>query len=236
MDNRLYEFGGTADVLIKCKTARTIDGTEYKEGEPYTLLKDVRIQLDYEQHTAGSSAKKPIMSSIDGRPYRLTIGGIPLTRKITNLMLTNTNNEYEYTQRDIVTCWEDGQLQLSHKVLYADNVFCYDDDFNRIDVVSVDESLVNGNFAKDNNYLVFYTTTDNGNAYKFEIPHYAHFSIEIFAKGNTDKQTNNIYMNFDAAALITVPSFNILSGGLLNTPLVFELIYQYQKEPIVVFN
>ena len=236
MGNTLYEYGGVADVLIKCKTARTIDGIEYKDGEPYTMLKDVRIQLDYEQHTTDTSAKKPIMSAMDGRPYQLTIGGVPLNRKITNLMLTNTDEQYKYTQRDIVTCWEEGKLQLSREIVANDNIFCYDEDFNRINVTIIDNNSISGNFIKDGSYLVFYTAIDTGNAYKFEIPYHAYFSIEIFAKGNTDKQTNNIYMSFDAAALTTVPNFNILSGGLLNTPLVFKLIYQYQKEPVVVFN
>jgi hypothetical protein len=76
----------------------------------------------------------------------------------------------------------------------------------------------------------------NGNSYSFEIPYYAYFSIEIFAKGNSNKSTQSIYMNFDAASIASVPNFNILNGGLLNTPLVFKLIYQNQKEPIVVFD
>lgn len=236
MENTLYEYGGVADVLIKCKTARTIDGIEYKDGEPYTMLKDVQIQLNYEQHTMDASAKKPIISGVDARPYELIISGIPLTRKITNLILTQNSQQYEYTKREIITCWEEGKLELSNEIINSTDVFCYDNNFNRIDASAVDNKTLNGNFAVNTEYLVFYTIYGLGDAYKFEVPYYSYFSIEVFVKGNADKQTNNVYMNFDAAALTTVPNFNILSGGLLNTPLVFRLIYQYQKEPIVVFN
>ena len=236
MENTLYEYGGVADVLIKCKTAKTIDGIEYKDGEPYTMLKDVQVQLNYEQHTADASAKKPIISGVDARPYELIISGIPLSRKITNLILTPNTQQYEYTKREIITCWEEGKLELSNEIINSTDVFCYDNNFNRIEVSVVDNKTLSGNFAANTEYLVFYTTYGLGDAYKFEVPYYSYFSIEVFAKGNTDKTTNNIYMNFDAAALTTVPNFNILSGGLLNTPLVFRLIYQYQKEPIVVFD
>lgn len=236
MDNTLYEYGGVADVLIKCKTARTIDGINYKEGEPYTMLKDVHIQLNYEQRAVDASAKKPIMSSADGRPYEIIISGVPLTRKLANLILTERNEQYEYTKREIITCWANGELQLNSEVAENDSIFCYDNDFNKIEITSTNKSTILGDFTANSEYLVFYTTVDTGNAYKFEIPYYAYFSIEIFAKGNADKKTNNVYMNFDAAALTSVPNFNILNGGLLNTPLVFKLIYQYQKEPIVVFN
>jgi hypothetical protein len=237
MGNQLYEFGGTADVLIKCKTERTIDGITYQAGEPYTMLKDVTIQLDYEQTSHSANAKTPIMDTRDGRPYQLIIGGVPLNRKITNLILSKDQDLYTYTKKEIITCWEEGVLQLIEECKGNDEFYCYDSDFTRVSAeIKDDYTKLYGNFVKDQQYLVFYTATGVGNGYKFEIPHYAYFSIEIFAKGNTDKRTNNLYMAFDAASLVSVPEFNILSGGLLNTPLVFRLIYQYQKEPIVVFN
>ena len=236
MDNRLYEFGGTADVLIKCKSPRTIDGVEYKEGEPYTMLKDVVVQLKYEQRIVEASGVKPVFSGGDGRPYEMVISSIPLTRKIANLILTSSKNEYCYTKKEIITCWEEGKLELSD-IATNDKIFCYDVNFDVVEAqLENGGKIISGNFKTNVEYLVFYTVLGYGNAYSFEVPYYAYFSIEIFAKGNSDKCTNNVYMNFDAAALTTVPDFNLLNGGLLNTPLVFKLIYKNQKEPIVVFD
>ena len=99
MDNRLYEFGGTADVLIKCKSPRVIDGVEYKEGEPYTMLKDVVVQLKYEQRIVEASGVKPVFSGGDGRPYEIFTGiaddeeGILLPKSVTEGKIIKTTDE-----------------------------------------------------------------------------------------------------------------------------------------------
>lgn len=234
--NNLYEFGGTADVLIKCKTERMIDGKTYQAGEPYTMLKDVMVELNYEQSLKSTGGKTPTLETREGRPYQLTINNVPLSRKIANLILTQGEQTYTYTKKEIITCWEDGKLELLEEVAENGSIFCYDDNFDKVAADIYGKTTLTGNFIKDVQYLVFYTANGSGNGYNFEIPYFAYFSIEVFAKGNTDKRTNNIYMAFDAASLVSVPKFNILNGGLLNTPLVFRLIYQGQKEPIVVFE
>ena len=236
MANNIYEFGGIADVILKFKTNKTVDGVSYQAGEPYTFLKDVDIRFVYDQESSLTGGKKNSLSANSGRPTQIAIGNIPFSRKIANLMLTQDNSTlYTKTKREKIFCEEEGKL-MTHGVPTADTVFVYDSNFMRISVDTVEDSILYGNFEVNMEYLVFYGELCTGDKYGFEIPHYPYFELDIFMKGNNNKISNTIYMNFPALGLVSVPNFNIISGGMLNTPLVFNVIYTGQPEPIIVFE
>lgn len=224
--NNVYEYGGIADVLLRFKIEKEVGGVHYAANEPYTFLKDVTIQFQYEQTNAQSNARKPVFATNDGRPLQLIINGVPLTQKIANLVLTNSKNtSYMRTRRERVICDSNGKLNL-----------CYESN-GEIFVYNTNMERVTDNYSPNEEYLVFYQQeVEQGDKYSFEVPFYPYFELDIFMKGNTNKITNDIYMHFDAASLASVPNFNIMSGGILNTPLVFNLIYVNQEEPIIVFE
>lgn len=224
--NNVYEYGGIADVLLRFKVEKEVGGVHYAANEPYTFLKDVTIQFQYEQTNAQSNARKPVFATNDGRPLQLIINGVPLTQKIANLVLTSDkNSSYMRTRRERVICDTNGDLQLRYESF--GDIFVYDKNMERI----ID------NYTPNEEYLVFYQQeVKQGDKYSFEVPFYPYFELDIFMKGNTNKITNDIYMHFDAASLASVPNFNIVNGGILNTPLVFNLIYVNQEEPIIVFE
>lgn len=236
MANNIYEFGGIADILIKLKIDKEINGVTYQAGEPYTFLKDVVINFNYQQQDSLATAKTNVLSANSGRPSQIVVSNIPFTQKIADLMLTrDTTTIYNRTRREMVTCEKDGELLLS----YQPNdsiVFVYDKNFNRVTVNNMHGTILYGQFVAETNYLVFYQELAAGNKYSFEIPFYPYFQADIFMKGNTNKITNGVYMHFDALSLVSVPNFNIISGGMLNTPLVFNVIYKGQPEPIIVFE
>lgn len=233
--NNVYEYGGIADVLLRLKIEKEIDGVHYAANEPYTFLKDVNIQFTYEQNDKQSNAKKPVMSFNSGRPSQLIITGLPLTKKIANLILTQNNTSYKRTRRERIFCTTDGELSINYDALPG-SFFVYDASFNRVEANSYNSNIIKGNFLEEQEYLVFYQEELVGDKYSFEVPFYPYFALDIFMKGNTDKITNDVYMHFDAASLVSVPNFNIINGGILNTPLVFNLIYINQEEPIIVFE
>ena len=240
MENRIFEFGGEADVLIKFKNERIVDGVKYAANEPYTFLQDAQIQLSYQNNTSNSNSGAGARASIsthNGRPSQIMITGTPLTKKICDLILTKQeSNNYSFTKREITICVEENWIQLNS--MPVDIVYVYDNQLNLVEKSSTytNDCRVNGKFKVNEQYLVFYKVESEGDVYNFEIPHYPYFSIELFAKGNTNKITNDVYMNFDAVSLASVPNFNVNYGGILNTPLVFNIIYQNQEEPIVVFE
>ena len=234
MNNPLYEFGGTADVLITCKTKRTIGTTEYDANEPYTLLKDVEIGFEYDQNSKNANASKPVFSSQNAYPSSLSIYGVPLNKKVADLIFTTKTANYAKTHKEQIFCDTNGQLILSQAPV-NNEIFCYNEQLDKITITEVAEDHVVGDFISGEKYLVFYKVAQAGNIYSLDVPYYAYFSIEIFVKGNKDKIAGNLYMKFDAASLQTVPNLNIVDGGLLNTPLVFDLIYKNQGEPFIVF-
>lgn len=234
--NKIYEFGGTADVIIRCNSARMIGGVHYEEGEPYTCLKDVNVQLNYEQYQPEAGGTKTAVSYRDGRPYQIVISGVPVTKKICNLLLTKKDTTYSQTIKQIITCEQAGKLLLSYNAI-DNNIYCYVNEFDKMQAkLNKETNELEGDFIVGQQYLVFYKTEICGEGYSFEIPSYGWFSIEIYAKGNTNKATNTAYMQFSAASLISVPQLNIVNGGLFGTPLIFKLIYNNQPEPVVVFE
>ena len=236
MQNNIYEFGGIANVLIRCKTAQTICGKSYKPHEPYTLLKDVYVNYTYEQKDSMSAAKKPVLSANSGRPTQITISKVPLTQKIANLVLTADDNSfYNKTRMETVNCLTNGELFVNYKPIDG-TLYVYDQEMNLIEGVVLQEQTIHGAFVADSKYMVFYEELAAGDKYTFEIPYYPYFEIDVFIKGNTNKISNDVFMHFDAVSLVAVPNFNIYEGGILNTPLVFNVIYTHQEEPFVVFE
>lgn len=236
MQNNIYEFGGIANILIRCKTAQTICGKSYKPHEPYTLLKDVYVNYTYEQKDSASNAKKPVLSANSGRPTQITVSKVPLSQKVANLVLTADDNSfYKKTHMENVNCLVEGELFVNYRPI-AETLFVYDEAMNLIEGVSAQDQTIHGTFTKGEKYLVFYEELAAGNKYSFEIPYYPYFEVDVFIKGNTNKISNDVFMHFDAVSLAAVPNFNIYEGGILNTPLVFNVIYAHQEEPFVVFE
>ena len=234
--NNIYEFGGTADLLLRFKTEEEVDGVHYAANEPYTFLKDVTIQWNYDQSMKESSGKKTVFSAHDGRPKQLIVSGVSLTQKIAHLIMTSSEDKtYIRTRRERVVCNSEEYLKLNY-VPNTNSVFIYNVEGNRIDIQSMNNNIVYGAFNYNEEYLVFYTQQTTGDKYTLEIPYYPYFALDIFMKGNTNKISNDIYMHFDAASLVAVPNLNIMSGGILHTPLVFDIIYARQEEPIVAFE
>lgn len=233
--NNLYEYGGIADVLIKPNIDMVIGNRSYKANEPYTVLRNVQVNLLYEQISSDITAKKSISSSQIARPYQISINNITLTQKVCNLILTKAENDtYNKTINEKIIA-EKGSLYLSDEPI-NDNIFVYDSSFSAISVENAEANVLSGDFVDGQEYLVFYDITDSGNKYKLEIPHYPYFTFEITGKGNDNKMTSDIYFKFPAVSIVTVPNFNIVYNNILNSPLIANIIYLHQEEPTIIFG
>ena len=233
--NNIYEFGGVADVLLRFRTAQTVCGKTYEAGEPYALIKNIYVSFNYDEKTTTQSGKRPVLSARNARPDQISLSRVPLSQKIANLVLTSSADaKYTRTRMESISCYEEGELETNYAV--ADSIFVYDEDMNRIDDIEVKDTIVVGPFELNKKYSVFYKTEAIGDKYQFEVPYYPYMELEIFMKGNTNKISNDVYMNFNAVSLVSVPDFNIYEGGILNTPLVFNVVYAHQEEPFIVFE
>ena len=236
MSNKLYEIGGVVDVFIKIKIPTTINNISYQPNETYTILKDVVVNLNYDQNSSNITAKNPVISAQNTKPSQISIYGVPFTQKICNLIMSlKPQKTYNKTEESICLC-EDGKIFLPY-VPVENSIFIYDKEHNRLADFEVDgDCIICGNFVEDDKYRVIYQREVNADLFGLEIPHYPYFSLEIQGKGNSDKVSTNMFMWFDSVSLVTVPNINFTNDGIMNTPLVFDIIYRNQQDPIVGFE
>ena len=235
MSNEIYEFSGIVDVLLKCKVDVTIAGAQYKAGEPYTYLKDVDLHTQYNIHTAGGSGRMTAVNTREGEIDEINLLNVPLTTKIADLIFTKDSNGHTETYKETIVCWEDGQLSLTKIPL--NGVFCYDDQFNLINITNIADQTVFGAFEVNKEYLVFYNIHCDEFSYGFMSPIYPYFELQIFGKGNKDKSTRDLFMLFPKASLISNPRLNNLGGGIISTALTFKIVYAGKEDmPLIVFK
>jgi hypothetical protein len=224
--NNLYEYGGSCDVIIRCNSERKIGNKTYKEGEPYTILKNVFCNLTYKNNTSEGFAKTNVLAAREGKPDIVNITNIVLNEKICDLIATRQNTGIFLIHAD---CIADGNKLYLPETPDSSTVFVYDKNLNLIDC-TVQEDTIVGVFEEGEAYLVFYNKIIES-AFDFTTPHYGYFSLEIFGHGNINKGTGNIYMKFPAVSLMSVPVFNMVNGTILSAPLQFECIYKSQTDP-----
>lgn len=236
MSNKVYEIGGSADVFIKLKMPITINNLSYQPNETYTILKDVVVDLDYNQNSSNVAAKSPIISAQNAKPSQINIYNVPFTQKICNLIMSlKPQKTYNKTEESICIC-EDGQIYLPYTPV-QNSVFIYDKQHNRLSDFEIEgDYIICDNFVDNEQYRVIYQRTINVNLFGLEVPHYPYFSLEIQGKGNNDKISSNMFMLFDSVSLVTVPNMNFTNNGIMNTPLVFDIVYRGQQEPIIGFE
>ena len=223
--NNLYEFGGVCDVIIKCHSARKIGNKNYSEGEPYTILKDVYVTLAYKNTTSSVEAKSNNVAYRKGLPDIVNIGGVTLTDKVCDLIATRCNNSIVTKTYEAIG--DSTRIYLPEKYITG-SVFVYHNNERFLDFTEAEDSLF-GRFMTGEKYLIFYSTKINNNCFEFETPSYGYFTLDIIGKGNLNKKTKDVYLNFPTVSLMSVPVFDMVNGNLLNSPLQFECIHRGQK-------
>ena len=229
----LYEYGGQCSVLLTVKSPRVIGNRKYAENEPHTLLKDVNVVLAYEDTTTEQSAEKPLLATRFGRPSQIGVGKLPFTQKMWDLMFTKQQTELQRT-------YYEGRKIDQNSIFYTEYdmvdgaIFVYDESFQPLNFVKVDESRLKIEAEPQTLVYVFYQGLIEKAAYSFEVPHFGYFDLQITATGNKDKRTSTTFLHFPAVSLISVPTVELSNGGsIANSNLIFDVIYKGQKEPVI---
>ena len=225
--NNLYEFGGSCDVIIRCKSERYIGGRHYKENEPYTLLQDVMISLQYKNITSGDSAKNNIIATRQGLPDNVSITNVSLTDKIACLIAEKVQSQK--IGKTYCGIAENNTIYLP-EIPLNDSVFIYNRN-QRLDKFTIDKDKIIGDFVDSESYLIFYDIMSDSSCFDFNTPHYGYFTLEIIGKGNKDKVSKDIYIKLPAVSLMSVPIFDLVDGNILHAPLQFQIIHQNQPKP-----
>lgn len=230
--NNLYEFGGVCDVIVRCNSERTIGNRTYKSGEPYTILKDVYVNVGYRTTISDASAKNNVLSNREGLPDVVNISGVTLTDKVCNLIATKEKQGIITKSYEAVA--DDGVIYMPETYI-PDSVYIYRGNELITDFTVENDKLL-GVFEEGQTYLIFYSVLMSANCFNFEIPSFGYFSLDIIGKGNIDKKSKNVYISFPAVSLISVPVFDLVNGTILNAPLQFVCVHRMQKPPIFVLG
>lgn len=223
--NNLYEFGGTCDVVIRCKTARTIGGKTYQANEPYTILNDVYCNIQYKNIVSDANAKNSVLYTRIGAPEVISFSGVTLTDKINDLIAERIENK---PIGKIHTSIAQNNIIYLPESPIAGSVFIYANNQPFVDFV-IEEHKIFGDFAEGQEYLIFYDVETNNACFDFTTPQHGYFVLDIIGKGNTDKASNDIYIRIPAATIMSVPVFDLVNGDILHAPMQFKCIDQHHK-------
>ena len=223
--NNLYEFGGVCDVIIKCNSERQIGNKTYDAGEPYTILNDVYVNLGYKNIISDGGAKNNIIAHRVGLPDIVNISGLTLTDKVCDLIATRVTDTVITKACEVIG--DNTKIYMPEQYIHG-SVFVYYKN-ERITNFTEHNDYLNGSFQSGEKYLIFYSIKVDNCSFNFNTPTYGYFSLDICGKGNLNKKTKDIYLNFPAVSLMSVPVFDLVNGNILNAPLQFECIHKAQK-------
>ena len=229
MNNNLYEYGGSCDVIIRCASERTIGGKHYAANEPYTKLENVFVDLQYATINSEQRGKENVLAARSAFPHIINIRGLTLTNKINQLIATKI--EPQTISRSCTVKVSDGVGYLPEKA-NPNNLFVYNGNERISNVtLSPDGDKITGELEEGSTFLVFYEVNASTPSFDLTAPHFGYFTIEVIGHGNVDKRSKEIYMKFPACSLMSNAVFNFINGNILNAPLQFECIYKNQQTP-----
>lgn len=219
--NNVFAYGSTVNVLLKCYVDMTINGKNFKAGEPYTLLKGVHANIASQTYTSATSTDAPKAAALrtttqSNYMYQLTFSGITLTDKIRALFFNSADKiintdiivlEHEVTKIEVtpVDIWFyiDGVLATTNDYIYENGWF----------------TINNYNTSKKYQVMITY---EDASFMKLSPEMLPYFSAVIYGVGNTSGQTSDYRFVFDKLALLPDAAFDSQSQNQID--IVFGII------------
>lgn len=230
--NSLIEVGSKADIILRFKSATTINGRSYTAKEPYLFLKDVNILISYTNQDKIGSTDINVIAHSDIKPRSISVGGVPFSRKIASLM-SHYKGQVEYNPTFFRTLAAErtageskGYLFLVDEIENEKEVFIYDDEFELVDATfNLDlNAFESESFVNQKEYYISFSSVKTGTKFDLNKPAIPYMSMEIQAKGNIEKTTKNVIIFFDKVSLNSLIYFNFTPGDMINVPLNFYII------------
>lgn len=224
--NNLYEFGGSCDVVIRCNTRRKIGNSTYEINEPYTILRDVFVNINYSNITSESSARNNILAAKQGLPDSVLISNITLTDKVNCLIAEKISPK---TIGKYYTATAENKTIYLPEIPVNNNIYVYNKN-EPIRAFTRDGEKLVGDFIDYETYLIFYEILSEKDCFNFDTPSHGYFCLEIYGKGNTDKVSEDVYIKIPAVSLMSVPVFDMVNGDILHAPMQFKIIHLNQEK------
>lgn len=226
--NQTLTYGGTAKVLIRVATARTIDGVAYEQDEPYTILNNVRVSVSYDGvREIVSNPNKNLVAFKTDFPSFVNISGVTLTKKIRNLILKKATGKRITKTLDI----RDPEAYIEDD---ATKIFLFKNAVKNTGFL-FNEGLVSiADFDIDSKYTLFYETEALDLTSLFSTPNNPYFSLDIFGIGNRDDKTMNVFIKIGKCQLFLDKSL-IFAAGENNTVNLTFAVMGGEEDSFITF-
>lgn len=198
--NNIFSYGSTAQVLIRVKSARVIDGVSYTDGEPYIFLDNITARFIYDGNNTEITKQGVKLAYKEDYPTHILITGVSLTSPIMSLIFNKQNNSSDIT---MVKHKEDFINGVALLETTAKDFFFYIDDIpstnytwnNTTKVFSIN------NYDNTKTYTLFYTSTISQKCFSLTAPHNAYFTLELYAVGNKTEDQLQVYIKLPSCQL-----------------------------------
>lgn len=235
----IRKFFGQGDLFIKAKSATTLKGVNYEEGDIIAYFIAVELALGYQlMHKEGASTKRE-MSYIERQPYSLTVGSVPNTAQVDRLFFKETKRvevEYStartYSDVDEMILLQEMQSPIKVKTfIHGEEVKGVVDLQER--TVTFGDDVTKGERIKEVD--VVSTFVDSGEERGFDKPELGYFSLEGTIKGKFGDLDGTFVLNIPLAHMISEPVMDLSPESNYHLNLSFALINDIANPPKVVF-
>lgn len=240
--NSLIEVGSKADIILRFKSAITINGRSYAAKEPYLFLKDVNVLINYTNQDKSGSTDINVIAHSDIKPRSVSVGGVPFSRKIASL-LAHYKGQVEYNPTFFRSLTAEraageskGYLFLVDEIDQNKEIFIYDNNFNLVEATYNSDlnAFESEDFIDQQDYYISFSSVRIGTKFDLNKQAIPYMSLEVQGKGNIEKITKNVVMYFDKVSLNSLLYFSFIQGDMINVPLEFYIIDD--KNNYVIFE
>ena len=221
--NNISALGSNVDAMILVNIDTTIGDTTYHAGEPFTFLHNISANIDSISVSPQTSVTTPSnkgMQLVDAINYinRLTLNGVPMTKKIKSLFFNQVATRYDIDWIQVL----DSPMKLEHApvkiFLYKDGVLLPDDSYT-----CEDQWLRINNYDGEPGYMCAYKYADE-DLWQFVTTNYPYFTVILYAWGNQNGKTVEQRIIFEKVSLMPQTGFTFDASVQNNVSLVFGVI------------
>lgn len=215
--NNVFAQGSTVDVLLKCAFDMTINGVEYKAGQPYTTFNDAAISIDSRSQEKEVNTRNGIVvGDKNSYIYRLSLGAATWTKKLRDLFFASSSS-----QINTISSVLNHETTILSQV--PTQIWFYVNDVLSTAYTLEDKTFTISDYDNTNIYLLFYSYADS-NFVTFQRTIFPYFSAIVNGKGNKDGIGTNFTMIFDKLLLMTDNYFDFNAGTQTFTKITFTVI------------
>lgn len=233
--NQLYEFGSTVDIIIRAKNEIKIGDRTYERDEVCAMFEDIGVLFNYSQKDVAISGSKIAYNGYrNNLPQSITTTFVPITTMLADLMLENAEDGSLIQAKEKRVSDSEGTIILRANA--QKGLFVYDANGNKVTYTRNFNPRVIEGLNPTTAYTILYLTEKNNQVFGLEQCHRPYFEVELVGRGNTDKKTNEIHFLFPSVKIDIDPNLTLTGEGIIGTTLTFNIIYNGQPKPVVVFN